>query len=215
MTTHCSRAAERGRSAALARSARRARADRRQRVGDGQPSRRRADHAFDQVVHLLELEVGLAAVAPAAITSLPLLSLSGPLKMTKSPAINLALTSSAFFFAGVRHRRAVGRDLDEALLQPAAKKFGMVLPLRLHLHEARVERLPVPFGAGQVALRRERRWLGVVAADHDAALLGGLDDHLRAVDVQVRTSTPWSIRLLVASASLTGIDQSPVKMTWW
>src|ERR1700755_2824628 len=30
---------------------------------------------------------------------------------------------------------------------------------------------------------------------------------------QVRTSTPWSIRLLVASASLTGIDQSPVKIT--
>ena len=31
---------------------------------------------------------------------------------------------------------------------------------------------------------------------------------------QVMTSTPWSIRLLAASASLTGIDQSPVKMTW-
>ena len=30
----------------------------------------------------------------------------------------------------------------------------------------------------------------------------------------VSTSTPWSIRLLAASASLTGIDQSPVKMTW-
>src|SRR5260370_40163327 len=30
---------------------------------------------------------------------------------------------------------------------------------------------------------------------------------------QVSTSTPWSIRLLVASASLTGIDQSPVKIT--
>jgi hypothetical protein len=30
---------------------------------------------------------------------------------------------------------------------------------------------------------------------------------------QVTTSTPWSARLLVASASLTGIDQSPVKIT--
>ena len=29
----------------------------------------------------------------------------------------------------------------------------------------------------------------------------------------VNTSTPWSARLLVASASLTGIDQSPVKIT--
>ncbi len=29
----------------------------------------------------------------------------------------------------------------------------------------------------------------------------------------VRTSTPWSIKLLAASASLTGIDQSPVKIT--
>ena len=31
---------------------------------------------------------------------------------------------------------------------------------------------------------------------------------------QVTTSTPWSTRLLVASASLTGSDQSPVKITW-
>src|SRR6202161_4864743 len=30
---------------------------------------------------------------------------------------------------------------------------------------------------------------------------------------QVRTSTPWSIRLLVAASSLTDIDQSPVKIT--
>src|SRR5580698_914204 len=30
----------------------------------------------------------------------------------------------------------------------------------------------------------------------------------------VITSTPWSIRLLVASPSLVGIDQSPVKITW-
>ncbi len=29
----------------------------------------------------------------------------------------------------------------------------------------------------------------------------------------VTTSTPWSIMLLVASASFTGSDQSPVKMT--
>src|SRR5258708_4562516 len=31
---------------------------------------------------------------------------------------------------------------------------------------------------------------------------------------QVTTSTPWEIMLLVASASLTGIDQSPVKIAW-
>src|ERR1700731_4698447 len=30
---------------------------------------------------------------------------------------------------------------------------------------------------------------------------------------QVTTSTPLSMRVLVASASLTGLDQSPVKMT--
>ena len=29
----------------------------------------------------------------------------------------------------------------------------------------------------------------------------------------VKTSTPWSARLFVASASLTGIDHSPVKIT--
>ena len=31
---------------------------------------------------------------------------------------------------------------------------------------------------------------------------------------QVITSMPWSIRLLAASASFTGSDQSPVKMSW-
>ena len=31
---------------------------------------------------------------------------------------------------------------------------------------------------------------------------------------QVTTSTPWSIMLLAASASLTGMDQSPVKISW-
>ena len=30
---------------------------------------------------------------------------------------------------------------------------------------------------------------------------------------QVRTSTPWLIKLVAASASLTGIAQSPVKIT--
>src|SRR5256885_1666486 len=31
---------------------------------------------------------------------------------------------------------------------------------------------------------------------------------------QVMTSTPWSAKLLVASASLTGSDHSPVKIAW-
>ena len=36
---------------------------------------------------------------PAAITSLPVLSFSGPLKMSKLPFSIAARTSSAFFFA--------------------------------------------------------------------------------------------------------------------
>ena len=43
--------------------------------------------------------------------------------------------------------------------------------------------------------------------------LAAVCDDLGRSTCIVKTSTPWSARLLVASASLTGIDHSPVKMT--
>ena len=52
-----------------------------------------------------------------------------------------------------------------------------------HLHEFRIERFPVPLGAGEIGLRRQRRLVDVIAADHGAAARGVLDHGLRAVDV--------------------------------
>ena len=68
-------------------------------------------------------------------------------------------------------------------------------------------------GACQVALGRQQGLIGMVAAGMDASPLGGFHHHLEAVRGGVMTSTPALTSPLVASASLTGIDQSPVKMT--
>ena len=52
-----------------------------------------------------------------------------------------------------------------------------------------------------------------MAAALHAALLGGLDDDLGTSTWQVMTSQPASTSALAASASRTGSDQSPVKIT--
>ena len=54
----------------------------------------------------------------------------------------------------------------------------------------------------------------MIAADIGAAARGGLDDTFGPSTWQVMTSVPWSISALVASASLTASDHSPVKITW-
>jgi hypothetical protein len=52
-----------------------------------------------------------------------------------------------------------------------------------------------------------------MAAAHRASLFRGLDDDLRPVDMAGDDVAAGSTRAFADSASLTGIDQSPVKMT--
>ena len=81
------------------------------------------------------------------------------------------------------HRRPVGAHLDEALGDAAAHEVRQRLAGHHLGDEALVDLRPVPLRAGEVELRRERALVGVVAADIGAASGGGLDHHLRAVDV--------------------------------
>ena len=83
----------------------------------------------------------------------------------------------------VGDHRAVRRHLDVAFLQAAAQEVRVRLAGLRRVDHRLVRGEPVPFGAGQVGVRRELGLAGVVAADHLAALGGGLDDDLRAVDV--------------------------------
>ena len=57
---------------------------------------------------------------PAGMTTLPLLSFSGPLKITKVPSMNLALTASAAFLAASLTAGPYGDVLTILLLQAAA-----------------------------------------------------------------------------------------------
>ena len=82
-----------------------------------------------------------------------------------------------------RDRLAIGRALDDLFLQAAAIEVRDGFAGGDHLHELRIERLPVPLRAGEIGLRRQRRLVDVIAADHRAAARGVLDHGLRAVDV--------------------------------
>ena len=82
---------------------------------------------------------------------------------------------------GVADGRPIGAGLDEALGEAAADEVGQRLAGLGLRYEHLVDRGPVPFRPGQVELRRQRRLVGVIAADIAAAPRGGLDHHLRAV----------------------------------
>ena len=80
-------------------------------------------------------------------------------------------------------------------------------------HVLRVDLAPVPLGARQVSLGRERRLARVVAGHVDAALLGLLDDDLRRVDVHRDDVDALVGEAVGGLGLLDGIDQSPVKTT--
>src|SRR5258706_8069357 len=142
-----------------------------------------ADHTLDQIVHLFEHRIGL------------LQGLTGRDDLLAGVVLERALEDDVFALhhrrvdavgllpGRVRHRLAVRRHFHEALLQAAAHEILEWGPGHRILDVLRVGREPIPFGAGQVALGRQRRLVGVIAAGEDAALLGGLDDDLGTVDV--------------------------------
>ncbi len=117
------------------------------------------------------------------MTTLPVLSLSSPLKMSNLPATHRRLDAVGGLARPFRHHRAVGRGLDEPFLQPAADEVRVRLAGLGRFDDLGVGGDPVPLGAGQVGVRGELGLAGVVTADELAALGRRLDDHLRAVDV--------------------------------
>ncbi len=109
---------------------------------------------------------------PSAITIFPLLSFIGPLKITSSPFMAESFAASAIFLVSSRDGGTVGRNFDDAILQPAANQVRPFLAVADVVDVIDEDLAPVPFRAGEVALRGEGGAVGVIAAAEDAALLG-------------------------------------------
>src|SRR6267142_1103739 len=142
-----------------------------------------ADHALDQIVHLLEHHVGLLERGPRGDDGVARVVLQRTLEDDEVALHHLRLHGVGVLARRVAHRTAVGAGLDEAFLQAAAHEVVHRFAGHRVLHVRGVRRGPIPLGAGQIALGGQRRLIGVIAADEDATALRGLDDHLRAVDV--------------------------------
>src|SRR6185369_2129991 len=142
-----------------------------------------ADHAFNQVVHLLQHRVGLLQRGAGGDDFLAGVVLERALEYLKGALHHGRLDAVGLGLGGRRHGLAVGRHFHEAVLEAAAHEVleGLALHGVLGVHG--VHREPVPFGAGEVALGRQRRLVGVVAAGKNAALFGGFHDDLGAVHV--------------------------------
>src|SRR3990167_3639376 len=140
-------------------------------------------HAFDQVVHFFEFQVGLLERLAGRNDGGALVVLERAFEDVEAAGHHLRLHAIGLFLGGVGHHGAVGRGLDETFLQSAAHEVGMRLAAAHRINEGGVGGEPVPFGAGEVGLGRELGLAGVVTADHLAALGRGLPDHLWAVHV--------------------------------
>src|SRR5450830_1823670 len=143
----------------------------------------RADHAFDEVVHLFELKVGLLEHLAGGQDGVALVVLERALEDVEAAREHLGLDLVGVLLGRLAHAAAIGRHLHVAFLQAAAQEVGVRLAGLGGLDDGLVGGEPVPFGAGQVGGRGQLGLAGVVAADHLAALGGGLDHHLGAVDV--------------------------------
>src|SRR5450755_2549642 len=129
----------------------------------------RALHPVDEVAHAFESNV-----------SLPLRSASGDHFLARvvfqRTGINVhaAVHELGFGFIrlglrGVRHGRAVGRHLDEALFEAAAHQVIPGLALLDLLDVRLVHDLPIPLGAGEVTLGRQSRLASVITGAENPA----------------------------------------------
>src|ERR1700722_3922034 len=146
-------------------------------------SRRRADHALDQIVHLLELGVLLAALGARGDDGLALVVHQRALEDRKTLGQERGLDLVGVLAGLFAHCRTIGRDLDDLFLQTAAIEVRDAFARRDHLEEFRIERFPIPLRAGEIGLRRERRLVDVLAAPHGAAAGALFHPRVRAVDV--------------------------------
>src|SRR3569832_68439 len=148
-----------------------------------QISRSGSDHALDQIIHLLEFRILLAALGAGRNHRLALVVDQRALEDRKPLRHEGRLD-----FVGVLARLladlgAIGRDLDDLFLQATTVEVRNAFAGGDHLEEFRIERFPIPFRAGEVGFGRERREIDVIAADHGAAAGGVFGHRLRAVDV--------------------------------
>src|SRR5215467_13843124 len=142
-----------------------------------------ADHALDQIVHLLEHHVGLLVRGPRGDDGVARVVFERALEDHEVALHHLRLDRVGALASRVADRAAVGAGLHEAVFQTPAHEIVHRLTGHRVLDVRGVGRRPVPLGAGQVALGCQGRLVGVIAAYEDAAALGGLYDHFRAVDV--------------------------------
>src|ERR1700723_4023038 len=155
-----------------------------------QISRRCADHALDQIVHLLELGILLAALGACGDDGLALVVHQRALEDRKTLGQERGLDLVGVLARLLSYRRAIGRDLDDLFLQTAAIEVRDAFARRDHLEEFRIERFPIPFRAREIGLRRERRLVDVIAAHHGAAAGGVFPPRLRTVDVAGTDAPP-------------------------
>src|SRR6202020_1081493 len=148
-----------------------------------QMSRRCADHALDQIVHLLELGILLATLGARGDDGLALVVHQRALEDRKAGRQELGLDLVGVLARLLSYRRTIGRDLDDLFLEATAIEVRDAFAGRDHLEEFRIERFPIPFRAGEIGLRCERRLVDVIAAHHGAAAGGVFHHRLRTVDV--------------------------------
>src|ERR1700679_903963 len=85
-----------------------------------QMSRSSADHALDQIVHLLEFGILLAALGAGGDDGLALVVHQRALEDRKARGQELGLDLVGVLARLLAHRRAIRRDLDDLFLQAAA-----------------------------------------------------------------------------------------------
>src|SRR3984957_8650945 len=140
----------------------------------------RAHNALEKVIHLVEERVEIVV---------SLVDHDLAFVVLERPDIDRLLGFQPFDRSQRRCLRGIGRagpewrvlhEIDviapggEVWQRPALSEIGGI---------ALIDRRPFVFRAGDEALRRERRLARIVAAGLDAALLAGLDDHLRPVNM--------------------------------
>src|SRR5579864_408081 len=119
-----------------------------------QMSRSCADYALDQVVHLLEFRILLAALGAGGDDRLALVVHQRALEDRKTLRQERGLHFVGVLARLLRHLGPIGRDLDDLFLQAAAVEVRDAFGARHHLQKLRIERFPVPLGAGEVGFGR-------------------------------------------------------------
>src|SRR5271165_5675767 len=142
---------------------------------------RGADHAFEQIVHLVEERVEIVVgLVDHDLAGLVVLERPDVDRLPRLQPLDRGESGLLPFGAGARAERGV---LDIVGFVSARQEVGQRLAGCEVRGVAPVDGDPLVFGAGDEALRRQWRLARVVAAALDPALLRRLDDHLRSVDV--------------------------------